>query len=279
MVSIGWVAKLCLSILNSSHNLWQIREEINVCGRYALTATPEEVAELVGTDDFVEFPPRFNIAPTQPMLMVVAGPADKLIAPLVRWGLVPSWVKDPKEFSLLVNARAETAHEKPSFRNAMRHRRTLIPASGFYEWFRPSNANRDTKKQAYWIKPKSEKIVCFGGLMETWSSADGSEIDTGCILTTSANEAISPIHHRMPVIIEPHNFDRWLDCKNYGPADVKDLIVPISDDYFEAIAVSDRVNNFRNGDPDIQMPVELNEPSTNSGKKHKSDSGSQFDLF
>lgn len=251
-----------------------------MCGRYSLTATPEELVKLFELSQLDGFPPRYNIAPTQPILMVTVGPANNIIAPLVRWGLVPAWVKDPGEFSLLVNARSETAAEKPSFKNAMRHRRTLIPASGFYEWFRPANAKGNVGKQAYWIRPKNGGIVCFGGLVETWAGADGSEIDSGCILTTNANQMISPIHHRMPVIIQPKDFDRWLDCKNSEPRDVVDLMQPAPEDYFEAIAVSDMVNKVSNASPDNQKPVAEKEFIAKAEKpKVETKPSDQFDLF
>jgi putative SOS response-associated peptidase YedK len=238
-----------------------------MCGRFSLTATPEEVAELFELEDIEPFPPRYNIAPTQPVLMVANGPQDRRKAILVRWGLVPSWVKDPADFTLLINARSETAAEKPSFRNAMRHRRTLIPASGFYEWHRPEDKSQ--AKQAYWIRPKNGGLVCFGGLMETWSSANGSEIDSGCILTTSANSAIAKIHNRMPVVIRPADFERWLDCRNCEPRDMADLMQPIDNEYFEAIAVSDRVNKVANSGPDVQLPVTVQEPPAKSSGRNK----------
>lgn len=253
-----------------------------MCGRYSLTATPEELAILFELLEIDDFPPRYNIAPTQPILMVTVGPANNLIAPLVRWGLVPSWVKDPGKFTLLVNARSETAAVKPSFKNAIRHRRTLIPASGFYEWFRPVNSKGAEGKQAYWIRPKEGGIVCFGGLVETWAGADGSEIDSGCILTTSANDTISPIHHRMPVIIQPKDFDRWLNCKNSEPRHMVDLMQPAPNDFFEAIAVSDRVNKVSNANPSVQKPVVLTKtlPQTKTTKDTKRNIPSdQFDLF
>lgn len=256
-----------------------------MCGRFSLTATPEELAKLFELSEIDGFPPRYNIAPTQPVLMITVGPTNELISPLVRWGLVPAWVKDPGEFTLLVNARSETAAQKPSFKNAMRHRRTLIPASGFYEWFRPANSKGGEGKQAYWIRPKNGGIVCFGGLVETWAGADGSEIDSGCILTTSANKIISPIHHRMPVIIQPQDYKRWLDCKNSEPRDIKDLMQPAPEDFFEVIAVSDLVNKVANAYPDIQKPVAVSKKSPKNkqikSSKNTSDKTSldQLDLF
>lgn len=233
-----------------------------MCGRFSLTATPEEVRELFGLLELENFPARYNIAPTQPILVIVSGernePGSNLPerrAVLVRWGLTPGWVKDPKDFPLLINARAETAIGKASFRAAMRHRRVLVPASGFYEWHRPAKESGE-KSQAYWIRPKKGEIVAFAGLMETWSSADGSEVDTGAILTVGANSAIARIHDRMPVVIQPEDYSRWLDCRNQEPREVADLMVPAPDDFFEAVPVSDKVNAVRNVGPELQTPVE-----------------------
>jgi len=227
-----------------------------MCGRFTLTATPEEVAEVLGLATVEDFPPRYNIAPTQPILLAVTGPSGKREGVLVRWGLVPSWVKDPAAFTLLINARAETAAQKPSFRNAMRHRRALIPASGFYEWRRPVDAaGKKGKGEPFFIRPRGGGIVAFGALMETWSGKDGSEIDTGAILTTAANAMIAPIHDRMPVVIPPAHFERWLDCLHVAPGEVTDLLAPGSEDLFEAIPISDRVNRVANSGPDVQLPV------------------------
>jgi putative SOS response-associated peptidase YedK len=224
-----------------------------MCGRYTLTASPEEVAELFGLEGVEAFPPRYNIAPTQPILVVATGPAGDRTASLVRWGLLPGWVKDPKDFTLLVNARAETAAEKPSFRSAMRHRRALVPASGFYEWRRP--ADPKAPRQAYFLRPRSNRPITFAGLTEHWAGKDGSEIDTGLILTTAANRTIAPIHDRMPVVIAPEHFDRWLDCKAHGPREVADLLFPAPEALFEAIPVSPAVNRVANNGPDIQKRV------------------------
>lgn len=225
-----------------------------MCGRFALTATLEEIAATTGAGTVEPFPPRYNIAPTQPVLVITRGAGGEAAALLARWGLVPAWVKDPREFTLLINARAETAADKPSFRTAIRHRRALIPASGFYEWHRPSAKN--ARKQPYWIRPKEGGLVLFGALLETWLGEDGSEIDTACILTTAANNALAPIHHRMPVVIRPEDQARWLDCVHYQPGDVADMMRPIADDYFEAVPVGDKVNKTANAGPEIQLREE-----------------------
>lgn len=233
-----------------------------MCGRFGLEANWEELFEYF---DLVRpqkldppMPPRYNIPPTQPIMTVVNGHDNQREGVLARWGLIPSWVKDPKDFTLLVNARSETAIEKPSFRNAMRHRRVLIPVSGFYEWKR---FGKGESSQAYWVRPEKGQIVAFGGLMETWAGNDGSEIDTACILTTVANNSFSPIHSRLPLVIHKKDFARWLDCKTQEPRDVLDLMKPVDDAYFEAIPVSDAVNKVSNTGPEIQNPVKPEEPA------------------
>ena len=242
-----------------------------MCGRFALLARADLLREFLNLVNLEEPPARYNIAPTQPILVVVAGdrqaPGSNLPerkAMLVRWGFMPGWVKDPQDFPLLINARAETAIGKASFRAAMRHRRILVPASGFFEWRRP--ADKGAKAQAYFIRPKRGEIVAFAGLMETWSSADGSEVDTGAILTTAANADIARIHDRMPVVIRPEDFSRWLDCRTQEPREVEDLMRPIEEGFFEAIPVSDKVGKVSNMGPDILEPVEeIAEPETKKG--------------
>ena len=221
-----------------------------MCGRFALTATPEEVAALFGYLDVELFPPRYNIAPTQPIAIVRLDHDQPKFA-LVRWGLLPSWVKDPKAFKLPINARVESAVDKPSFRAAFRYRRCLVPASGFYEWRR----GPDNQKQPYWIRPRQGGVIAFAGLWETWSDRDGGEIDTGVILTTASNAMLAPIHDRMPAVIPVAGFDRWLKATENPPESVADLLAPAPDGLFEAIPVSSRVNAARNDDPDLQAPL------------------------
>ena len=215
-------------------------------------------------------PPRYNIAPTQPIVIIRNGESGAREGMLARWGLVPSWVKDPGDFTLLINARSETAAEKPSFRSAMRHRRILIPASGFYEWQRFGKGKRS---QPYWVTPSKGDVVAFGGLMETWAGADGSEIDTACILTTEANDNFAPIHHRLPLVIQQDDINRWLDCKTQEPKDVADLLVPAADDFFNPVPVSDRVNKVVNNDAGIQEPVEPITPDEEPEKDDKAQLG------
>lgn len=226
-----------------------------MCGRFALTATPDKTAAFLGLAELEDFPARYNIAPTQPVLMALAGPQREhgsnlpdRQAMLVRWGLIPAWVKDTREFPLLINARSEGVLGKASFKTAMRHRRALVPASGFYEWRQSGGA----KGQPYWIRPKQGGLIAFAGLIETYAEPGGSEMDTGAILTTRANAAIAHIHDRMPVVIEERDFSRWLDCRTQEPRDVLDLLEPAEPDFFEAIPVSDLVNKVANIGPEIQ---------------------------
>ena len=258
-----------------------------MCGRFALLTLPENVQETFALMELEDFPERYNIAPTQPILAIIEGdrpepgsnrPARRAL--LLRWGLIPGFVKDPREFPLLINARSETAIGKASFRAAMRHRRILIPASGFFEWRRPEKGSKK-KSQAYWVKPKNGGIVAFAGLMETWSSADGSEVDTGAILTADATPSFRPIHDRMPVVIAPEDFARWLDCKTQEPREVADLMVSPQPDLFEAIPVSDLVNKVANTGPQIIAAVALEAVRSAAPPKKAAgrEGGSQLDLF
>jgi putative SOS response-associated peptidase YedK len=223
-----------------------------MCGRYTLTMTPDEMKRLFRYPETPNFPPRYNIAPTQPVAVVIGEHGERHFR-LMRWGLIPGWVKDPASFTLLLNARAETAAEKPAFRAAMRHRRCLVPTSGFYEWRREGKV-----KQPFFLRPRQGVPIAFAGLWETWMGADGSEVDTAAILTTAANRLVAPIHDRMPAVIREPDFDEWLDTDNRRPADVARLLAPADDDLFEAIPVSSRVNAVRNDDAAVQSP--LSEP-------------------
>jgi putative SOS response-associated peptidase YedK len=219
-----------------------------MCGRFALTDAPEEIAALLGYLDVEDFPPRYNIAPTQPIAIVREVHRQRRFA-LARWGLVPAWVEDPKRFSLLINARTEGILDKPAFAAAMKYRRCLMPASGFYEWRRQGKS-----KQPFWVRPERGGPIAFAGLWETWSDGDGGEIDSACIITTSANATVAPIHARMPVVIAPENFELWLTGE-IGAANA--LLKPAPDDLFAAFPVSDRVNKADADDPGLIEPVTL----------------------
>lgn len=253
-----------------------------MCGRFALTATPDQTATFLGMAETEGFPPRYNIAPTQPILMALAGepraPGSNLPdrrALLARWGLIPTWVKDVRNFPLLFNARGEEAADKASFRAAMRHRRALVPASGFYEWRKQAGG----KGQPYWIRPKHGGLVAFAALMETYAEPGGSEIDTGAILTTSASADILHIHERMPVVIEPDEFSRWLDCRTREPRDVADLLRPAEEGFFEAVPIADLVNKVANTGPEIQERVNESAVSAPGQPARRKADDNQMTLF
>ncbi len=231
-----------------------------MCGRFTLTATPEEVEALFALMELEGFPPRYNIAPTQPILMVTAvirasrDRTCRIGAPCSCAGdLIPGWVKDLKGFpSSSTPGRRLRPRRMPSGQPCAIAGHSCRPAAS-------TNGKRDgsKKSQAYFIRPRGGGLVAFAGLNETWTEPGGSEIDTGAILTTAANEQIASIHDRMPVVIRPEHFSRWLDCRSQEPRDVADLLRPVEPGFFEAIPVSDLVNKVSNAGPDVQAPVTL----------------------
>jgi len=220
-----------------------------MCSRYSLTSPAEAVRSYFGAFVREEFPPRYNIAPTQPVHIVCLSPRHQRELMLVRWGLIPSWVKNPAEFATLINARAETAFEKPSFRAALRHRRCLVPTDGFYEWTGDKGA-----KQPHLIRKRGGGLFALAGVWEHWIGADGSEIDTMAILTVGANSTMRAIHDRMPAIVPPEAFDLWLDTRS-GSADIAPAILqPAPAGLLEIVPVSRRLNNPRNEGPELLLP-------------------------
>ncbi len=213
-----------------------------MCSRYNLTAPPEAVRALFAATGEADFPPRYNIAPTQPALIVRNGPDTSRQLVLVRWGLIPSWAKEPGQIkTTLINARAESAADKPSFRGPLRHRRCLVPATGFYEW-----TGRPGAKQPHHMTPRGGGPMALGGLWEHWLGADGSELETMTILTVEANQAMARLHDRMPLIIQPEDFDRWLDCRPGTAEFIQDLMRPAPEDFLDFSEVSRKLNNVRN---------------------------------
>jgi putative SOS response-associated peptidase YedK len=219
-----------------------------MCGRYTVTATPEVLRALFGYAEQPNFPPRYNVAPTQPIAIVRLMNGKRQFA-LVRWGLLPSWVKDPKAFPLLINARGETVSEKPAYKAAMKRRRCLIPADGFYEWKALGN-----RKQPYYVRAKSGAPLAFAGLWETWTGPNGEELETAAIVTTDANQTLAPIHDRMPVVIAPEQFDLWLGGPDEDTTAATALIRPAPDNLLEAIPVSSDVNRVATDNPKLIEP-------------------------
>jgi putative SOS response-associated peptidase YedK len=229
-----------------------------MCGRYLITSTPEAMRQLFAYLELPNFPPRYNVAPTQPIPIVRLHEGQRQFA-LVRWGLIPAWVKDPKTFSLVLQARSDSVLDKPSFKYAMKRRRCLIPADGFYEW------NEDTTpRRPYAVLPKHGGPVAFAGIWESWMGPNGEEMETAAIITTEANETLHPIHYRMPVVIPPEAFDFWLDCRNVDEHMAAELLVPAPEDLFEAYEISPAVNRVANDYPDLLKPAKSVPPSAAS---------------
>ncbi len=194
-----------------------------MCGLYSLTKSPRETRAWFDYADEAEFPPRAHVAPGQPIGVVRMEEGRRRFA-LVRWGFIPAWVKEVKPGKPLINARGETVLEKPSFRNAMRRRRCLVPADGYYEWSGPEG-----RKAPFYVQRKDKGLFALAGLWEHWMGADGSEIETATLMTIAPNAELSVIHDRMPVIIAPGDYETWLT------GDVDDaakLIRPAPDDSF-----------------------------------------------
>jgi putative SOS response-associated peptidase YedK len=191
-----------------------------MCGRFTLRTPAERVAREFQLEEVAEIEARYNIAPTQNILAVRHSP-DGREAVWLKWGLIPSWAKDATVGAKLINARSETVEEKPSFREAFKRRRCIIPADGFYEWQRIGN-----KKQPHYFQMKDERLFGFAGLWEKWLSPDGENLGTCSILTTEANEVLSPVHQRMPVILHPDDYELWLD-EDVRKQDLrKELLLP-----------------------------------------------------
>lgn len=214
-----------------------------MCGRYYFVSSPAETAAHFGVDLRDNFPPRYNIAPTQPVAHIRQGQKGREYA-LARWGFIPSWARKA-EGRPLVNARAETAGEKPSFRHAFRRRRALVPADGFYEWL---------GKQAYCLR-RPEGLFAFAGLWETAVDADGGEIDTLAIITVAAGPDLAHIHHRAPVVIPPTDYERWLETDERDVDGLADLLSPQPAGFWRAHAVSGAVNSARNDGAALIAPV------------------------
>jgi putative SOS response-associated peptidase YedK len=221
-----------------------------MCGRYALITNPEAIRALFRYPERPNFPPRFNIAPTQPVPIVRLFEGQRQFA-LVRWGLIPGWVKDPRSFSLLFNARGESVLERPAFQAAMRYRRCLVPFDGFYEW-----KHSGRRRQPYYIHARDGGPLAFAGLWESWMGPNGEEMETAAIITTSANDQLAPLHDRMPVILPAEAFDLWLDYRNVDAETATRLITPAREDLLEIHPVSDAVNRAENDVPELIEPVE-----------------------
>lgn len=232
---------------------------IPMCARYVITSPAAALRALFRYREQPDFPPRYNVAPTQPIPIVRIVDGKREFA-LARWGFVPDWAKDPRTFSLIINARGESVRDKPSFRNAMRRRRCLIPADGFYEW------SDTAPRRPFFVRARSGGPIAFAGLWETWTGPNGEEVDGVAIVTTRANRLLSSIHDRMPVIVPPDAFDLWLDCANVDATTAASLIAPAPEDLLECYEVWPAVNRAQNDSPALIAPAS---PGAAQGAKAK----------
>lgn len=224
-----------------------------MCGRYTYRFNWKQLHRLLDLLDWpkVELWPRYNVAPTHeaPIVRIVAdGQREGAMA---RWGLTPSWASEPAGGNMPINARAETVHTSPVFRDSFARKRCLVPVSGFYEW----RKNGGDHKQPFWIGRKDREPFMLAGLWDVWLR-QGTALESFTIITTTPNPLMAALHDRMPVILEPGDYARWLDPASPDPQSLLDLLKPSQDDGFEAYPVSTRVNNHRNDAPSLEQRIE-----------------------
>ncbi|KQX75122.1 MULTISPECIES: SOS response-associated peptidase [Aeromicrobium] len=239
-----------------------------MCGRYATTqtsATLHQAFEIDLANSFVELEADYNMAPTKLAPVVIgrrddeaSGGAPQRELLTARWGLIPSWAKDPSIGSRMINARSETVAEKPSFKKAFARRRALVPADGYYEWYagQPRDDGRKPVKQPFYITPKDGSVLAMAGLYEFWKDREADEwIVSFTILTTTAEDDLGHVHERMPLFLEPQAYDEWLDPAPRQTDELLGLLVPAAPGRLDAVAVSTAVNNVRNNGPELIVPL------------------------
>jgi putative SOS response-associated peptidase YedK len=222
-----------------------------MCGRFTLTDPDAELAVQFNLPEIPDMQPRYNIAPTQPVAAVRLAPhsPDREMV-LLHWGLIPFWAKDPSIGSRMINARSETVAEKPAFRAAFRRRRCLVVADGFYEWQKQNGS-----KQPYFIRLRDSRAFAFAGLWEHWEGPDASVIESCTLLTTQPNDLLRPLHNRMPVILQPKDYDLWLNPGIEQVDLLQSLLKPYSPGDLTTYPVSRWVNSPNNDDPQCIQPL------------------------
>ena len=234
-----------------------------MCGRFVIASPPDALRQIFGYLEQPNFPPRFNIAQTQPIHVVIIENGTRHFR-LMSWGLLPAWVKDPRKFTLLINARAETVREKPAFKNAIRRRRCLIPADGYYEWHAS-----ERHKRPYFVHRRDGCPIGLAGVAETWIGPNGEEVDTVAIVTAPASADLRVLHHRVPVAIGIGDFDRWLDCSAQDVDAVMPLMRGPDEGEFVWHEISTRVNRVANDDPQLILPITAGQREAESAKPVK----------
>ena len=227
-----------------------------MCGRYRPSRRKQLIEEyFASVSEEDDWSPRYNLAPTQPVPIIRQNPKEPVRElSLVRWGLIPSWAKDASVAAQMINARSETASTKPAFRDALKLRRCLIPADGFYEWSRIGKA-----KQPYCFEVNEGELFAFAGIWDRWRDPSGATIETCSILATTPNAVTSTIHDRMPVILDPDSYDLWLDPGMKDVSAASELLKPFDARLMRSYPISMRINHLANDDEDCSRPVELAE--------------------
>lgn len=225
-----------------------------MCGRYTIHVPTRALMALFDLPEVPDLLPRYNVAPSQEVPVVRQSGETRELT-LLRWGLIPFWSQDPKKGPSPINARAESAPEKPAFRAAFRHRRCLLPADGFYEWQKVG-----THKQPVLFRMKDEGPFAFAGLWDRWEGPEGRVIESCTLLTTEPNELVASVHDRMPVILPPEAYARWLDPQAHDPARLQPLLRPYPAAEMSATRVSSRVNSPRADDAGLIAPEAPSEP-------------------
>jgi putative SOS response-associated peptidase YedK len=223
-----------------------------MCGRFAQRTDPKRLAKAFNVEEVPNVEPRYNIAPTQDILGVF-GSSDRREMTFYKWGLIPSWAKDASMGAKLINARSETVTEKPSFREAFKKRRCIIPADGFYEW-----QITGSKKQPFFFRMRDELPFGFAGLWERWQGKGGEVLNSCTILTTEANEALRPVHDRMPVILHPEDYELWLNADVRKLDLIKGMLQPYPAEEMVGYAVSTSINSPRSQGEHLAKQVAVN---------------------
>jgi putative SOS response-associated peptidase YedK len=225
-----------------------------MCGRYRLSRKKQIIEEYFDSvSEEEDWSPRYNIAPTQPVPVIRQNPQEPVRRlSLMRWGLIPSWAKDDSGAARMINARSETVCMKPAFREALKYRRCLIPADGFYEWQRSGKV-----KQPYCFEVNKAELFAFARIWDQWKDAGGKIVETCSILTTTPNAVTSVVHDRMPVILEAGAYDRWLDPAMKDVRPLSELLRPYDARRMRCYPVSTRINHVANDDPECSTPLPL----------------------
>jgi putative SOS response-associated peptidase YedK len=247
-----------------------------MCGRYAFLLPHESWRGLFKVLNDFAYVPRYNVTPTQPIVTILEREGRRT-AELFRWGFVPNWVKDPREFPLLINARGETMADKPAFRNAVRNARCVVPANGYFEWMKAPGG----KRRPYYITTVDDQPMVFAGLYSTWAGPNGEEVDTVCIVTVDPNLEISGIYDRMPAILHGAAVDAWLNTRDVDTAEAMALAVTPPPGTMKYHPVGRAIGNAINEGPELIVPIDpdAEDEAPPAKPRKKAAGGGQLDLF